>query len=538
MRRRSFLQVGAGSLGGAFMSGYATGSGLESPGSAAEPFEPLGFVEIEGTRDAAVHHGGDVAYVAASDGFVAVDITDPAHPTILAEVREVETHTDDYLIDIRDLWPSGDRLAVVGPGGLIDDAPNGIGLFDISDPAAPEQVAFHPTDDTFLHNSFFADDIVYLTGSELHEKPLIMVDVSNDDPEELNRWSILDEDPAWDEVTSHTRQLHDIYVQDDVAYLAMWNAGTWILDVSDPTDPTVISVIEAYTAEELAAMPPAEVAIRTHIPPGNHHYVQVDEDANLLAIGVEAWTYEDTQGTIGEPGELIGGPGSVYLWDISEPGEPELLAEITAPESYDQTNAGTFTTAHNLDIREGRLYTSWYYGGVKIHDITDPSNPEELAWWRDPDQGSFWTAQVARSGETFVASSINLGAMWTGMRESWPGLFVFPDRTGTQPNPPDLTVSPHEDDSDGDESDDDPDDGEDDGSDTGGPDDGEGQTDHDGTDDTRPEAEDDAVDHEEETDRDDADADDDGPAPGIGGAVLALGGAALLKQRSERSSEE
>ena len=81
------------------------------------------------------------------------------------------------------------------------------------------------------------------------------------------------------------------------------------------------------------------------------------------------------------------------------------------------------------------LYTSWYQGGVKRHDVSDPTIPVEESWWLSPREASFWTAQAlpadGSQDSAFVASSRGVADV--------PGrLYVFPDRPGEQADPPSL----------------------------------------------------------------------------------------------------
>jgi len=427
MRRRTLLRAGAGAVTVPFLG--RTVSGQESR------YGPTGSVDIEGAREAAVHHDGDVAYVAASDGLAAVNITEPSEPTVLAERRDIDTGSNRPLLSAWEVWPSEDRLILAGPANFRTDSAQGFALFDISDPAAPEQVAFYSTN-FHIHNAFFTDGMVYLVGSGDSAQPVVMVDVSDDDPTEVGRWSPVEYDKDWSEVPVATRVLHDVYVQDGIGYLVYWDAGTWVVDLSDPGEPEVLSRFGDYSLDELLAIDIGNSTLEGQIPPGNAHYSVVNDDGTVLAVGKESWAVEGPDG-------LVGGASGVELWDISDKTEPTQLATIEAPESYGQTTGDRFTTAHNCDIADGRLYTSWYYGGVKIHDISDPANPEELAWWRNPSETSFWTAQSAVSGDTFIASSANLGAaIGDTSPEARDALYTFPDRAGSQENPPDLTERP------------------------------------------------------------------------------------------------
>jgi PGF-CTERM protein len=502
MNRRTFLQAATSIVGAATLTGGAFAS--SGVGSAHTPFEPLGSVDVPGAKEAAVHHDDEVAYVATGDGFAAVDISEPAEPSILAERRGIENESGAQIRGIWDLWPWENRLVVAGPAQGRGGNGSGFALFDIEEPSEPELVTGYETE-FGIHNCYFDDGTVYLTGSSLRENPLVMIDVTDDEPEEVGRWSILDEDPSYGDVPVPLRPLHDIYVQEDIAYLSYWDAGAWIVDVSDPAAPSVLSHVGEYDLSELLELSGLDAQLSAFTPPGNAHYAQVNDDATILAVGREAWAAETNDG-------LTGGAGGVDLYDISDKSEPSHLSTIDAPASYSQQRDGWFTTAHNLDITGDRLYTSWYYGGVKIHDISDPENPGEIAWWRRPEEASFWTAQSA--GEEFVASSLAVSQMvGNPPNDTREALYVFPDMVGEQHEPPSLT---------------DPPEGIVDASQGDGNQTGDGNV----TEDTGTESED--TDDENTTSES---ADDGGPGFGPGAALAGLGGASYLLARRHRSDE-
>jgi hypothetical protein len=73
-----------------------------------------------------------------------------------------------------------------------------------------------------------------------------------------------------------------------------------------------------------------------------------------------------------------------------------------------------------------------------IHDVSDPTSPERIAWWRNPDEAAFWTAQLAQVGEFFIASTHSIA----GTERT--ALYTFPDRAGEQQDPPGAVVGPEE----------------------------------------------------------------------------------------------
>ena len=532
MRRRTLLKASAGAVALPTLAGTA----VAGTGSQDESFEPLDSVEIDGARDAAVHHDGEIAYVAANDGFAVVDISDPESLEVLAERRGIDLGGSATLQTLWDIWPWEDRVVVSGPAQPTEGSAQGFALFDVSDPADPQQVA-SVGDLFYTHNSYFEDGIVYLVGSGLIRQegrfPLVMYDVTDDDPEEVARWSPVDADERWADVPLGQRILHDAYVQDGIAYLPYWDAGTFIVDVSDPTAPEILDRVGDYTHEELTGIERSESRLESFIPPGNAHYAQVNDDGTVLVVGKEAWS----------TGSGEGGAGGIDLYDVSDTENAEHLAHIDPPEAHDQNRSGYFTTSHNCDIVDGRLYTSWYFGGVKIHDVSDPANPQELAWWREPTETSFWTAQAATPGEFFIGSSANPPTE-SDRREPFTGrLFTFPDRAGEQPDPPDLTNSPAEllgtggnggenGSGNGAENGDESGNGAENGGESGNGNSGGNGMENGGENGSENDGE-----SPTETENDDS-ADDDGPGFGIGGALTAIGGAGYLLSRRLGGAED
>jgi hypothetical protein len=279
-------------------------------------------------------------------------------------------------------------------------------VFDVRDRRDPRRVAGYEFDST-VHNCDFDGRFAYLTANSREANPLVVVDTETE--REVGTWSLFDVDARWRDVSAGLRSLHDVTVQGDRAYLAHWDAGTWILDVTDPAAPELVSKVRGRDPATLAAVD--DPGRENRVPPGNDHYVTVDEDATLLGVGSETFGLEDG----------AGGPSGIELFDVSDPTTPQSLATIDPPPSDDPTRDGVLTTAHNFELVDGRCYASWYLGGLTVHDVSDPATPREVFAWRDSQRASFWTAQ--RAGDTFVATSTNaLGGV-----EVQPGLYTFSD---------------------------------------------------------------------------------------------------------------
>jgi len=390
-------------------------------------YAPLGRLDLESAYEAVAGDDAETAYVAIGDGYATVDLADPAEPRVLA--TRTGLLADDEEGPMALVWDAavdGDRLLVAGPAhrrsGIVDAAV----LVDVSDSADPERVTAYRTGFP-VHNCTLVDGYAYLTGNDGDRNPVVILDVGGDEPVEAGRWSVLDHDPAWGNVSGSLRPIHDLSVRNGTLYAAYWDAGTHVVDVADPASPERIGGVEPYTPGELSGLDRNAANREARGPPGNHHYAATNDDGSLLAINVESWGIETSDG-------YDGGPGGVELYDLADPSDPTHLATIEPPETPEPTPGGVWTTSHNFELRGDRLYTSWYEGGVKLHDVSDPANPERLAWWRDPADASFWTARAGVPGEFFLASS-------TSHRPAEAALYTFPDRTGEQADPPPMEAA-------------------------------------------------------------------------------------------------
>ena len=429
MDRRTFLRAGtAALLAGSALPAPGSGSGA---GKRTDSFVPFGYVRIEGTKDAVVGADGEIVYAAVTDGFATVDVSDPDDPRVLAERRGLLSgHEDGPMELVWDTALDGDRLAVAAPAQATAGVPWGVVLYDVSDPADPVQVAVHETEFP-VHNCDLEAGFLYLTGNEMEENSVVVVDV-RDEPEEVSRFSPVEYDEKWWDLPPQARVIHDVVVEGEIAYCSFWNAGTWLFDVSDPTEPEKLGIAGGYTAQVHFDMPSSRYTHSGIEPPGNHHYANPDEDGELLAINGESWAADEDSD--------YGGPSGITLWDVTDISCPEHLSSIEPIYPVDATREGTWTTAHNFELVGDRLYSSWYQDGVRIHDVSDPADPVELAHWRDPENASFWTARLARAGECFVGADHGVpddGTPRSGHVEG-AGIWVFPDAAGEQIAQPEL----------------------------------------------------------------------------------------------------
>jgi hypothetical protein len=140
----------------------------------------------------------------------------------------------------------------------------------------------------------------------------------------------------------------------------------------------------------------------------------------------------------GDPGDLEPDPGDLgprieaqaefdgwgyaRVVDTSTPSAPTEVGQITIPETADPDFAAGFgdLTVHEVEIPRGNpneggpapdddklAYFSWYSGGFRVVDITDPANPTEVGHFIDPNGNNFWGVALAedQNGDRIVLAS-------------------------------------------------------------------------------------------------------------------------------------
>ncbi len=403
--RRTVLKTTAGLAATGFAGVTAAGNGRDNGNSDDSELRLFSEQAVGGATEVVTQ--GNEAFVATGGGLTILDWKNPGRPEVLVDDMQVPG------VAVWDVKVEGDLLAISSQGENErgdDGDPDAIGthFYDISDLSNPEFLSTWSETPAGVHNHFLDGDIAYICREfPFDDSALKIVDISDPtDPTLLSEWRVEDVDSDLDQPTNF---IHDVYVQDDYAYLAYWDAGTRVLDVSDPENPEEVSSFgEAPDADEDVEFPSAGWVERAFLPPGNSHYVQPSPDGDYVLQGAE--TFPGAAGVENPDNDDYGG---IKVFDVTDFENPEQLTRIDPPD------VDAFRTSHNFDVTANRLHTSWYAGGVRVFDFTDPADPDELASYRTDDT-SFWTAVQARSYT--VASDIGGGV-----------LFLHNDRGKKQP---------------------------------------------------------------------------------------------------------
>jgi hypothetical protein len=231
-------------------------------------------------------------------GFEIYNVDDPANPVALASVRIDDPNpltpfifgpvTD---VGVHNLWlfSQGDRDYV---GVTTETAYGNFHIYEITDPTTPVLTSFWGAEESFDPGVVASGDF----GRNLNAA----IWLTNGFGASANRF------------------LHDVTISADgtMAYLANWDAGLVLLDISDPANPALVSI----------AIDPVNGSLDGEV---NSHSVWPSEDGTIVVEGEEdfsAW-----EGSIP--------PSNLTLDGTATPGDPTIPATAIATDAGDYFEA-------------------------------------------------------------------------------------------------------------------------------------------------------------------------------------------------------
>lgn len=276
--------------------------------------------------------GREYAFLGVRNGTSILDITDTDN------VYEVT-----FISSANSTWK--DIKTYQNYAYTVTEAAGGLQIIDLSNlPASAELVTTSDILNT-SHNIFIDEDngILYSDG----EGSSVIRVVSLADP--LN--------PV--QISSFGIECHDIYVQDDIAYISEGSSGSFgIYDVSNPESPAFIERIDVPAA-------------------GYCHNAWTTEDGHYLMT---------TEETVGK---------TIKFWDIQDMDNINMTSEYLGPNNF----------AHNTHIKGEYAYISHYESGMRIVDISDPYNIFEVGYYET--QSNWGAYPFFASGKVLISDMSN-----------------------------------------------------------------------------------------------------------------------------------
>lgn len=345
---------------------------------------------------------GDLLYVMRGGAVQILNVSDPGDIEEVAEIRGNHGVLDVKLShDGKFLFVGEDQEGSIAPVGGTGPLAGGFHVYDVSDPTdatfvtylpigprrGPHMVAYHQYPD--------GREIVFGANADVS---IAEFDRDAGTLTELARYSP-------DLVFGFNRQpyvidalyqgwAHDMFVQTEpdgsvYMYVANWDAGLRIVDVSDPSTPTELGHWNDFGEGES----------------GNLHTVAADwiGDKRIVVGSPEVGF-----AVVGGIGYAQGAePGILYVWDATDVSAPKLLGTWENPEEIKAggrpNDAGVMST-HNLQFEDGLVYLAHYGLGAFVLDLRTPdlwAEPKMLAYAREEgmdtwdiivQNGTVWTS--------------------------------------------------------------------------------------------------------------------------------------------------
>lgn len=310
-------------------------------------------------------------------GWSVVDVTDPAKPQVVQFIKGPE-NTATWQIDLQgNKMITGLEHRTKFPnfgGDSTRPQPEGVIIWDITDPIQPKQEGVFQTGGTGTHRNFYnggkymhlAAGMPGFTGNIY-----LIVDISDPSrPKEAARWWVKEQKGGADPDLS----LHGPpYIIGDKAFLPYGSAGLIILDIHD-----------LQNIRELG---------RLDFSPPFHNKFGVHGVLPLPDKGIAYVNSED----------ISYGKGPAHqaaIVDISDLANPFLLSVLPIPtpptgSAYSNFHEkGGWSGPHNMNQlqhnpavqkQDSLFYLAHFNAGLRIYNVADKRLPKEIGWFLPPE---------------------------------------------------------------------------------------------------------------------------------------------------------
>jgi hypothetical protein len=333
----------------------------------------------------------------SNSGVAVIDTRIPSSPGRVATLQNPPgSSAEDVVVYTARYGPyAGRDIAVAGiqscAGSRYDlEAERGLMLWDVTQPAAPQQLGYLRTacctrgvhEFEVQHRADLGRTFAYATvptsrypdaatasgvRDENGDGDFRLIDITDPAvPFQVTDWGIQDVGgpfSAGQGCDADANYGHGAEPSEDGrwVFLSYWDSGFIQLDLTVPTQP-VFKGRSIYPANA----------------DGDAHSSQYDEARKLLFTADEDFCKTSGAG-------IEKGFGYMRVYDWSKPAAPKQIGEYRTPNSLgsDDQAAGDYVL-HNNFLVGATVYQSWYTDGIRVVDVSNPRAPREVASFVPP----------------------------------------------------------------------------------------------------------------------------------------------------------
>lgn len=275
----------------------------------------------------------DLAYEATSRGLAVLDVSTPSNPTIIG-LCEITGHFE--------------RVAVAGNLAFLVEPDAGLHMVNIADPEHPYEVSFVSM--PHIQDVAAEGDYAYVASGW---DGLRIIDASQpNDPQEVVCWNT-------------TRYVRQIVLTD--GYACLQDDGLTLIDRTNPAIPFEVCHCPSLNLLHFAVDQDYLYAVRD-----DFHVVDISDPFTPEYLGQCDLPVQSFHLAAGDGFACVVDEGGIRVIDTTNPSAPQMAGSIVV---------GTqLPTEVGVSIQNDYAYVAAGYLGLRIFDLTDATNPNEVGY--------------------------------------------------------------------------------------------------------------------------------------------------------------
>ena len=306
-----------------------------------------------------------IGHMKAPSGTSIVDVRDPMKPRIIAEIA-IADGLHSHKVQAANGIMLVNREIVSKEKAAAGNLRGGLGIYDVSNPAAPKEINRWECDGTGVHRFTFDGRYAYISPEiDGYVGNIVMIlDFADPTrPREVGRWWMLgqwiagDETPNW---KGRQHRCHHAIRHENRLYVSYWHGGGVILDISELSRPRQIS---GFNWSPPFPWPRHSVVPVPFPINGRKYLIVADEDVNPLD---------------GEMAPEL----AAFIWmvDATDESRPIPVATFQVDGIHGRRNPEMTGCHQPVEMVRGtEIPVAWFAQGLRFIDFSNPMAPRESA---------------------------------------------------------------------------------------------------------------------------------------------------------------